>query len=130
MTYLILSVDVISTTNLAGSWTSGWAIVAPASTLLPVRTITSHMTSIATNTANDVGREVLLLRTVVLAVSYLSTVLTSLVFVVAEGTVQSSKFTKLVALELVLALRDRGSLYDSVSIWSDSVLQNCDLQSQ
>jgi hypothetical protein len=40
----------------------------------------------------------------------LTTVLTGLVLVVTEGTVEGSKLTKLVALEFVLAFGNGGSL--------------------
>lgn len=68
------------------------------------------MAGIAANTTDDVGREVLLLWAVVLAMADLATVLASLVLVVTQCAVQSRKLTKLIALELVLAFGDRGSL--------------------
>lgn len=68
------------------------------------------MTGVATNTTDDVGSEVTLLRAIVLSVSNLSTVLACLVLVISKGTVESSKFTKLVAFQLVLALWNRCSL--------------------
>lgn len=68
------------------------------------------MACIATDTADDAGGEVALLRTVVLAVSNLTTVLTSLVFVVSERTVECGKFTKLIALQLILTFGDGRSL--------------------
>lgn len=74
------------------------------------------MTSVSTDTTDDVGGEVLLLGAVVLAVADLATVLTSLILVITKGTVQGSKLTKLVTLQLVLAFRNRGSLYTGVSI--------------
>jgi hypothetical protein len=42
----------------------------------------------------------------------LTTVLAGLVLVVTKGTVEGGKLTKLVALEFVLAFRDRSSLQD------------------
>lgn len=48
------------------------------------------MTSIATDTADDVGGEVALLGTIVLAMTNLSTVLASLILVVTKSTVESS----------------------------------------
>ena len=72
------------------------------------------MSSLATDTANDASRVVLLLRAVVLPVADLATILAGLVLVVSEGTVKSGKFAKLVALQLVLAFRNRSSLNKSV----------------
>jgi hypothetical protein len=84
--------------------------------------------SIATNTTDDIGGEIALLRAVVLAVSDLTTcdivrihgkeetmlreltVLASLVLIVAESTVEGGQFTKLVTLEFVLTLGDRCGL--------------------
>jgi hypothetical protein len=68
------------------------------------------MTSVATDTANNVGSEVLGVRAVVLAVTNFAAVLASLVLVVTKGTVERGEFTQLVPLELVLAFRDGGSL--------------------
>jgi hypothetical protein len=68
------------------------------------------MSSLTTNTANDARSEVLLLGTVVLAMTDLATVLAGLVLVVTEGTVKGSKLTELVSLEFVLAFGDRGGL--------------------
>jgi len=60
--------------------------------------------SITADTADDVGGVVLLLRAVILAMSNLAAVLAGLVFVITQSSVQGSKLTKLVTLELVLAL--------------------------
>jgi hypothetical protein len=68
------------------------------------------MTSVATDTANNVGSEVLGVRAVVLAVTNFAAVLASLVLVVTKGTVERGEFTQLVSLELVLAFGDGGSL--------------------
>ena len=68
------------------------------------------MPSIAANTTDDVGSEILLLRAVVLAMTNLSTVLACLVLIVTKSTVESSKFTELIALELILSFGNRGSL--------------------
>lgn len=68
------------------------------------------MASVSASAADDVGSEVLFLGAVVLAVADLATVLTSLVFIVAQSTVQGGKFSKLVTLELVLSLGNRCSL--------------------
>ena len=115
--YLVFTVDGIAaaaaaatTTTVADTTGSSRAVVAPAGTPLPVGTITGHVASVAADTADNIGRVVLLLGAVVLAMTNLTTILASLVFVVAERSVQSSKLTQLVALELVLTFRDRGSL--------------------
>jgi hypothetical protein len=89
------------------------------------------VTSIATNTTDDVGGEVALLGAVVLAVTNLTTccsvrnnekektggqiltVLASLVLIVTKSTVEGSQLTKLVALEFVLTLRDGCGLEDN-----------------
>jgi hypothetical protein len=68
------------------------------------------MTSVATDTANNVGSEVLSVRAVVLAVTNFAAVLASLVLVVTKGTIERGEFTQLVSLELVLAFGDGGSL--------------------
>jgi uncharacterized membrane protein len=100
-----------STTNAATV-----ATVAPVAASLAIGTITSHVTSIATNTTDDVGGEVALLGAVVLAVTNLTTVLASLVLIVTKSTVEGSQLTKLVALEFVLTLRDGcGRLNDVVN---------------
>jgi hypothetical protein len=67
---------------------------------------------VATNTTNDVGGEVALFGAVVFAVSYLAAVLTSLVLVVAQSTVEGCKFAQLVALELVLTFGDGSGLQE------------------
>ena len=106
-TYLHLTIHSIAAANSASRRT---AIVAPVGALLAIGTVASHVTSVATNAADDAGGVVLLLRAVVLAMTNLSAVLASLVFVVSKCTVERGKFTKLIALELVLAFRDRCSL--------------------
>jgi hypothetical protein len=68
------------------------------------------MAGIAAVAANDVGSEVALLGTVILAVTDTTAVLAYLVFVVAKRTVQRSKFAKLVALVIVLTFRGGSSL--------------------
>jgi hypothetical protein len=85
-------------------------VIAPGLTNFTVGTIAGHVTSLTTNTADDAGRKVLLLWAIVLAMADLTTVLTGLVLVVTEGTVEGSKLTKLVALEFVLAFGNGGSL--------------------
>jgi hypothetical protein len=97
-TYLVFAINSVTTADTAS--VTGRSIVAPTGTLLPVGTIPRHMAGVSTETADDIGREVLLLGAVVLAMSDLTTVLTRLVFVV----------TKWIALEFVLTLGDGCSL--------------------
>jgi hypothetical protein len=92
-----------STRSATASTEASTGVVAPIATSLAVRTIAGHVSSVATNATDNVGSEVTLLGAVVLAMSNLSTVLASLVLIVAKSTVESSQLTKLVALELVLA---------------------------
>lgn len=102
-------VNGISAANTTGT-TVRWAIVAPASTSLSLRAVTGHVSSITTGAANNTGSVVLFLGAVILAVADLTAVLASLVLVVTEGTVQGSKLTELVTLELVLTFGNRSSL--------------------
>lgn len=85
-------------------------VIAPVLSASPVGTVTSHMSSLATDTTNDAGSVVLFLRAVVLAMSDLAAVLAGLVLIVSEGTVERGKLTELVALQLVLAFGDGSSL--------------------
>ena len=72
--YLHLSVDSITATNgSARTAETTTVVVAPVGASLAVRTIASHMASVTTDATDDVGGEVALLRTVVLAVSDLTT---------------------------------------------------------
>jgi hypothetical protein len=61
------------------------------------------MSGAAANTTNDVSSEVPLLRTVVFAVTHTAAILADLIFVVAERTVESCKFAKLISFMIVLA---------------------------
>lgn len=108
MTYLVLGV-VFSTA--ADASRGPWAIIAPACTSLSVGAVAGHMAGIATHSADDASSKVLLLRAVVLAVSYLSTVLASLVLIVTQSSVQSGELTELVTLQFVLALGNGSSLW-------------------
>jgi len=89
-------------------------VVAPGLANLALGAVASHVASLSTDTANDAGREVLLLRAVVLAMTDLTTVLAGLVLVVAEGTVEGGKLTELVALEFVLTFGDGGSRLNDI----------------
>ena len=75
-------------------------------------TVASHVSCTTTDSADDVCCEVSLFRAVVLAVADSTTILTDLVLVVTEGTVQCSEFAKLVALVIVLTFWRRCSLHD------------------
>ena len=68
------------------------------------------MSSLSTDTANDAGSVVLLLGTVVLAMTDLTTILAGLIFVVAESTVERGELAKLVTLEFILAFGDGSGL--------------------
>lgn len=85
-------------------------IVAPVSTSLTIRAISLNVSCIATDTTDDVGSGVALFGAVILAMTDLTAVLTSLVFVITKGTVESSELTKLVAFQLILAFWNRRSL--------------------
>jgi hypothetical protein len=110
MTYLHFAVDLVASADSPGRASTGNAVVAPVPTLLSIRTIARHVASVAADTADDAGSEVLALGAVVLAMSDLTTVLAGLVFVVSERSVECSEFSELVALEFVLAFGNRCSL--------------------
>lgn len=108
--HLVFAVHgITAATNASGTWATR-TVIAPAGAFLPIRTITSHVPGVATNAADDVCREVLLLGAVILTMTNLATILTCLVFVITKGSVKSGQFTQLVALQLILALRYRSRL--------------------
>lgn len=72
--------------------------------------VSSHVASVATEATDDVSCEILLLRTVILAMADSTTVLANLVFIVPKGAIESGKLTKLVALMIILAFGGRGGL--------------------
>lgn len=111
MTYLVFGVVFSATADPSRR---PWAIIAPACTSLSIGTVAGHVAGIATHSTDDAGSEVLLLRAVVLAVTYLSTILASLILIVTQSSVQSSELTKLVTLQFVLALGNGSSLWMSV----------------
>ncbi len=74
-------------------------------------TVTGHMPCASTHAANDICCEVTLFRTVVLAMTNAATVLTDLVFIIAQGAVQGSELAKLVTLVIILTLRSGSSLW-------------------
>lgn len=104
-TYLVVSISFSSAADSAGgpSTRSTRSIVAPILASLSVGTVASHVTCITAHTADDAGGEVLLLRTVIFAMTDLTAVLACLIFVITECTVESGQLTQLVTLELVLA---------------------------
>jgi hypothetical protein len=110
---LHLSVDSITTANGSAARIET-SSVAPIAAPLAVRTVTSHVPSIATDTTNNVGGEITLFRTVVFAMADLTAVLASLVLIVTKCTVKRSQLSKLVPLEFVLSFRDRGSRLDNI----------------
>jgi hypothetical protein len=96
---------------------ASWAaVIAPGLSHLAIGTVTSHMSSLTTDTADNAGREVLLLWAIVLAMTNFTAVLASLILVVSKGTVQGGELTELVALEFILTFGNGGSL-EMISIW-------------
>ena len=61
------------------------------------------MSGAPADTADDVSSEVALLRTLILPVTDVAAILTDLVLVVSEGSVEGSKFAELIAFVIVLA---------------------------
>jgi len=137
--YLVLSVNGITGTNATSgrARSSARAVVAPISTTLsaisqrfpisnvaeesiPIGTISSHVTSISTDTTDDVGCKVALFRAVVFSMTNLTTVLASLILIVSKSTIECCKLTKLVTLELVLAFWDRRRLR-MLELWLESL---------
>ena len=108
MTYLHFTVNGIATPDPTCG--SAACVVTPVGTPLAIRTVSGHVAGIATDSANNAGRVVLSLRTVIFAMSNLTAVLTSLVLVVSESSVERGEFSKLVTLELVLAFGNRSCL--------------------
>ena len=88
------------------------------------------MARIPADTADDIGRIVLLLRAVVLAVTNLTAVLASLVLIVAQRSVQRGKLAELIALELVLAFWNGSSLENLISNSEKKPGDKSDLQSR
>jgi len=60
------------------------------------------VTGAPADTADDVSSEVALLRTLILPVTDVATILTDLILVVSEGSVEGSKFAELIAFVIVL----------------------------
>jgi len=71
--------------------TSRWSITPPVVAVLrAVYTVASHMTRLSADTADHVGDKVLLLGTIVFAMTNLTTVLARLIFIISECAVQRS----------------------------------------
>jgi hypothetical protein len=85
------------------------------------------VTSVTADTADDVGGVVLLLWAVILAMSNLTAVLASLVFVITQSSVQGGKLTKLVTLELVLTFGNGCGLMDLLACSQRSEVEGWDL---
>jgi hypothetical protein len=78
--------------------------------ILVNRTVTRHVTCTSTDTTDDVSSEVFRLGAIIFAMANPATVLAYLVFVVAEGAVESGQFTKLIPLVVILAFGSGSSL--------------------
>jgi len=63
------------------------------------------VSSAPADTADDVSSKVALLRALILPVTDVAAILTDLVLIVSKGSVESSKFAKLITLVIVLAFR-------------------------
>lgn len=104
--FLVVVFDGITSTT---AWRA--AIVTPILATCAVWAVASHMASITTDSANDVGGEVACLWTIVLAMADLAAILTSLVFIVTQSAVECSQFAELITLEFVLAFGNGGGLH-------------------
>ena len=62
------------------------------------------MSGAPADTADDVSSKVALLGTLILPVTDVATILTDLVLIVSEGTIEGGKFAELIAFVIVLAL--------------------------
>ena len=61
------------------------------------------MSGAPADTADDVSSEVALLRTLILPVTDVAAVLTDLVLIISEGSIEGGKFAELIAFVIVLA---------------------------
>lgn len=68
------------------------------------------MSGAPADTADDVSSEVALLRTLILPVTDVATILTDLVLIVSEGSIKGSEFAELIAFVIVLAFGCGGGL--------------------
>ena len=129
--YLVFTVDRITATDAPSDGAtsrrrSRSRSILPIGPALSVRTVSGHMTRVATDATDDISCEVTLLGTVVFtmpdltAFTFISidplmgeatlTILTSLILIVTKSTVEGREFTELVTLQLVLTFGDRCSL--------------------
>ena len=74
------------------------------------------MSSRTAEATNNVGGEITLFGAVVLAMTTVPTVLADLIFIVAQGPVESSQFTKLITFVVILAFGGRGGLNSAENI--------------
>lgn len=100
---VIVGIDAIS--SRTAWWKAAWILATST-----IWTVTRHVSGVAAHATDYVRGEVTLLWTVVLAVTDLAAILAGLILVVTEGTVESSEFTELVALKLILSFWDGGGL--------------------
>lgn len=119
MAYLVFTINCIASANSASCRTASKSArapsrsrrsIAPIGATLSVWAVSRHVTSVATDSADDVCGEVALLGAVILPVADLTTVLAGLVLIITESTVEGCKLAQLVALKLVLAFRNGSSL--------------------
>ena len=68
------------------------------------------MSGAPADTADDVSSEVALLRTLILPVTDVAAVLTDLVLIISEGSIEGGKFAELIAFVIVLAFGCRSGL--------------------
>ncbi len=105
---LVHQLLVLSVCGVLNAWSCRQiAVVAATRT---IRAVASHVASVTTHATDDVGSVIASLWAVVLAVTDFAAVLAGLILVVTKGTVEGGKLAELVALELVLGFRCRGSL--------------------
>jgi hypothetical protein len=63
------------------------------------------VTSTSANPTNDIGSKVALFWAVILSMTYTTAILTNLVFIVSESTVESCQLAKLISFMIVLPFR-------------------------
>ncbi len=76
MTYLVFTVDSVTSTNASSSGaarhSSGLRSIAPVSSALSVRTVPSHMACVATNSTDNVSSKITLLWAIIFAMTDLT----------------------------------------------------------
>lgn len=72
--YLVLAINSVTSSNSASwtAWHGSWSIVTPVRSTLAVWAIPSHVAGVATDTTDDVSREVALLRAIIFAMTNLT----------------------------------------------------------